>query len=1064
MKNTAFKKWFRNISITRKLFFTVGIMTLFFTIVIIVFAIILNTLSSVRAYVSGDALWAKAEKNAIYQLHKYGHLKDEASYEKFVEYMKVPIGDKNARLEIEKENPDMNIVYQSALQGLNKKEDIKGMIKLYKRFHLRPFVKNTLVVWRRQDTGLSQLTFVGKQLHAEIQSKNPSPIVIYRLLKKAEAIDEELSILNLQFASNLNNGAIWLENMILKLLFVVAFIIVIGRVLLTVWLSRRIKRGLNEISESADKVAQGDYRSRIVTYSGDEIGELVVAFNKMTDNLEACFNELKEADEKIKNNERTLAEAQRITHIGSWEWDVEADKITWSDELYRIYGLNKDDFEATYDVFLECIHPDDRQYVDGVVKTAEQQKKGINYFHRVIRKSDGAVRIINGRGRAVVKNRKLIKYVGTAQDVTEKELSEEKIRTSRVALAEAQHLAHIGSWEWNVKKNIVSWSDELYKIYGLEPEEFDSTAEGFLDLVYPDDRPYVENLITDASKHKTQLDYFHRIKRKTDGKIRMLKCYGNAVIDEQNNLIKITGTAQDVTEAKQFEDRIRQLSLIASESKNGIVILDKNGKVEWVNDGFTKLTGYVLEDLYGTTADILRKGKDTGLKPGSATYETLMREKKPVIYEAENYTKDGRKYWAQTTLSPLLNEKGEIHKIIAIDSDITRLKKTERDLIRAKEKAEQSKKAKEQFLAKMSHEIRTPMNGIIGFAKLLEDSTLTPSQKEYLQAIEASGSNLLVIINDILDFSKLEAGKIVFEERKFNLANCVTNTLQLLKPKITTNVNLYEVIDERIAKELTGDEVRLSQVLINLVSNAIKFTEEGEIKVSVNLLNENDGMVELEFRVHDTGIGIPKKKQEVIFESFAQASSNTTRKYGGTGLGLTISKELIELQGGSIRVESELHKGSDFIFTLKYKKLIPSQDKDKLPLQEEKQIREKSLSSLKILVVEDNKLNQLLATKVLEQWNVFPDIASNGKIAIKKLKESAYDLVLMDIQMPEMDGYEATQYIRKNLSKELPIIAMTANAMVGEKEKCLKAGLNDCISKPFDQKELYAKILEYTRV
>ncbi|MGZ3900254.1 MAG: ATP-binding protein [Bacteroidia bacterium] len=527
----------------------------------------------------------------------------------------------------------------------------------------------------------------------------------------------------------------------------------------------------------------------------------------------------------------------------------------------------------------------------------------------------------------------------------------------------------------------------------------------------------------------------------------------------------MTGTAQDVTEAKEFEERLKQLSLIASESKNGIIILDKFGKVEWVNDGFTKLSGYTLDDIIGTTADILRKGEDTGLKPGSATYETMVKEKKPVIYEAENYTKDGRKYWAQTTLSPLLNEKGEIHKIIAIDSDITQLKKTEKNLIRAKEKAEESKRAKEQFLANMSHEIRTPMNGIIGFAKLLEDSPLTPQQKEYLHAIEASGSNLLVIINDILDLSKMEAGKITFEERKLSITDCINNAMQILKPKIVNNVAFTKIVDSRIPVFLKGDEVRLNQVLINLISNAIKFTEEGEIVVWVKLLNEDEKSVELEFCVHDTGIGIPKSKQEVIFESFAQASNSTTRKYGGTGLGLTISKELVELQGGTMKVESELKKGSDFFFTLKFNKCTAS-DEEQIESRKlnGKDIKEKSLASVKILLVEDNKLNQLLASKVLEQWNTFPIIATNGKIAIQKLSEEKFDLVLMDIQMPEMDGYEATSYIRTHISKSLPIIAMTANAMAGEKEKCIKAGLNDLIAKPFDPKELYSKIVQYVKV
>lgn len=1036
-------------------------MTCFFVIEMLCLFFVINTLSSARAYVGAEGLWSKAHKDGVHELEKYASTQNEAYYQRFQEHIKIPLGVKKARLELQKEKPNVQMARQGFLEGKNHADDIEGMVNVFIRFNSLSFFKNAIALWTSADQSIEKLIQLANELHAEINSPAPSEAKIKTSLTKIELVNAQLTNIQNKFSYTLGNGARWLENLIMSLFFIMALTIVAIRLFITVSIAKGISKDLNEIIVSAKKIAKGDFSRRAISHSKDEIGELVHSFNKMTDELESTINELKLAEKKVSASERALAEAQRLCHIGSWEWDLTTNKISWSDELYRIYGLHHREFSGTYKSFIERVHPDDRSYIKMVVETANTQKRGINYVHRIIRKNDGTVRLINGRGRAIIENGITIKFVGTAQDITEKEHAEEKIRKSQAALIEAQHLAHLGSWEWSVSTNKVLWSDELYHIYGLDPHEFDATYEAFLKCVYPEDRTYVDQLIKDAGKKKKPLDYFHRIIRKRDGKIRMLQCYGRAVLDEKGNLVKITGTAQDVTEAKQNEDRIKQLSLIASESRNGILVLDKYGKVEWVNDGFVKLSGYTSEDLIGTSAEILRNGEATGHKPGTTTYETLLREKKPVIYEAENYAKDGHKYWAQTTLSPLLDEEGNIHKIIAIDSDITKLKQTEEELINAKIKAEQSKKIKEEFLANMSHEIRTPMNGIIGFARLLEDSPLTESQKEYLGAIKTSGSNLLVIINEILDFSKLEAGKVVFEERKIDLNSCIESNIQMMQTKLEDKkLKLTTDLDVNIPHIVLGDQVRLSQVLINLISNAIKFTEEGEIKVSTRLVSEDEECAEIEFCVHDTGIGIPEHKLGLIFESFSQASSHTTRKYGGTGLGLTISKKLVELQGGTITVKSEVDKGSDFIFTLTFKKYHDSECED--DCNTANTVEFKPLNKIKILLVEDNKLNQLLASRVLENWQTTPDIAANGKIAIEKIKEGHYDLILMDIQMPEMDGYETTIHIRKNISQELPIIAMTANAMVGEKEKCLEAGLNDCISKPFDLVELYSKIVQYT--
>lgn len=382
------------------------------------------------------------------------------------------------------------------------------------------------------------------------------------------------------------------------------------------------------------------------------------------------------------------------------------------------------------------------------------------------------------------------------------------------------------------------------------------------------------------------------------------------------------------------------------------------------------------------------------------------------------------------------------------------------ELLKTQKELKETMKVKEQFLANMSHEIRTPMNAIVGFTELILKTTLNAEQKQYIDAIKTSGQNLLVIVNDILDFSKSQAGKLVFEQIDIQLSQAISTLIDLMLPKsMQKNIRLSSKIDPKIPDLLIGDPTRLNQILLNLVNNAIKFTEEGEIKIIIELLDQQEETVELLFSVKDTGIGIPKDKLHTIFEGFTQATNETTRKYGGTGLGLTIVKQLVEQQGGNITVESEEGAGSNFSFKLTFKKGCETKRKK---LNEEKISPTKKVEDLHILLVEDNYLNQVLATKVLTNWNWKVDVAENGAIAVNKLQKNDYDIILMDIQMPEMDGYEATRYIRKKLSppkSTIPIMAMTAHAISGEIERCEQVGMNGYISKPFNEDHLYEKIL-----
>ena len=380
-----------------------------------------------------------------------------------------------------------------------------------------------------------------------------------------------------------------------------------------------------------------------------------------------------------------------------------------------------------------------------------------------------------------------------------------------------------------------------------------------------------------------------------------------------------------------------------------------------------------------------------------------------------------------------------------------------KELIQSKLRAEHSSKAKEQFLANMSHEIRTPLNGIDGMTRLLDSTSLSNDSQEYVNAIKSSSENLLVIVNDILDFSKIEAGKLSIEKIGFNLTKILNQVIKSSCYKAEEKGVLLESnIDGKIADILIGDPVRLQQIVINLLNNALKFTSKGFVKLNCTLISTKNNLNTIKFEIDDTGIGIEKNKLDTIFESFSQEDDSTTREFGGTGLGLSISKHLVELFNGQLLVKSEKNKGTSFYFTLD----LPIGNEDDLPEDLTVVNEPESLENKRVLLVEDNEINQFLATTILKQWKMNIDIADNGKIALDRLKEQNYDVILMDVQMPIMGGLEATELIRNTLNITTPIIALTANAIKGDNEKCIEVGMDDYISKPFNHSILYNKILK----
>lgn len=507
-------------------------------------------------------------------------------------------------------------------------------------------------------------------------------------------------------------------------------------------------------------------------------------------------------------------------------------------------------------------------------------------------------------------------------------------------------------------------------------------------------------------------------------------------------------------------------------SLDPLVTISAMGKIMDMNNALANITGMSREKLTGT--DFL----DYFTEPQKAreVYQEVFANGFVADSPLTLKHRDGKLTDVLFNGSVYKDNDGKVMGVVIVARDVTEQKRIAVELTEAivyaelaagiaeeaKLKAETARriaedavKAKQQFLSNMSHEIRTPMNAIIGFTKVMLKTELSAKQHEYLTAIKTSGDALIVLINDILDLAKVDAGKMIFEQSPFRLERSIAAMLHLFETKIhEKNLTLVKNYDERIPKVLLGDPVRLHQIILNLVSNAVKFTKEGVITVSISLLTEDENGVVIEFAVTDTGIGIEEEKIAGIFENFQQATSDTSRLFGGTGLGLAIVKQLVEAQGGCISVESKIEEGSAFRFQLSFKKANEQTEPESAVARVNTEMK-----NVSVLVVEDIALNQLLMRTLLDDFGFKCDIAANGKIGIEKLKANSYDVILMDLQMPEMNGFEATEYIRKELRLTIPIIALTADVTTADLVKCKAVGMDDYISKPVDERLLQSKIL-----
>lgn len=569
---------------------------------------------------------------------------------------------------------------------------------------------------------------------------------------------------------------------------------------------------------------------------------------------------------------------------------------------------------------------------------------------------------------------------------------------------------------------------------------------------------------------------------------------------ESTNEELITTNHELQARIQQVEELYAYYESILSTIHEPLLVLDKNMRIKSVNKVFCKVFHVTEEESIGISL----------YKLGNLQWNTpRLHELLDFIIQDNHSIQDFEVVHTFPTIGEktmLLNAKKIVRQnedeelVVLIISDITEVKRLATEVQRKENKllevqieekkkalkiiedinvelnlaninskiktqiAEDAVKAKQQFLSNMSHEIRTPMNAIIGFTHVVLKTELDEHQLECINAIKLSGDALIILINDILDLAKVDAGKMTFEKIPFNLANSVSAMMQLFEPKATEkNIQLITEYDSAIPEFVTGDPLRLRQIIINLLSNAVKFTKEGKITMNISLLKDDPENITLQFSLTDSGIGIPKEKLPDIFNSFEQASPETSRSFGGTGLGLAIVKQLVILQGGTISVKSKVNSGSKFVFVLTFGKANSEteiQKRNDTGNIKNKRLSQAGTQKIKVLVAEDMPLNQLLIKIILKGFGFGFDVADNGKKAIDYLKKNEYDLILMDLQMPEMGGFETTQYIRNKLNSKIPIIALTADVTTMDNQKCIDAGMNDYISKPIDEELLFRKITE----
>jgi len=821
----------------------------------------------------------------------------------------------------------------------------------------------------------------------------------------------------------------------------------------------------------------------------------------------------KEQEAQLVEQNAMLQQSSRLASLGYWIWDEEHDRsVQASEEVAKIAGMSVAEFTrqyATTEGHLAIVHPDDRERYRRVVAECRAEGAPYDIEYRLL-PANGGIAYLREIGQYVRdENGRIVRSFGIAQNITEQKRREQELAESESMLQQGAAMAKLGYWVWDeIADRILLLTDTAAALHGLTVAEYlaqTPNLEAFIARIHPEDQQLYRDAAVRGRTTGESYDIEYRAIR-ADGNLVHVRELAHYQRDATGRVARAIGAVQDITDLKRREialvERDQLLRQAAELAQLGYWVWDEvEDRCVFCSEEVAALHGLDVPEFMKRLGS-LESYAELVHPEDRERYVTAVRHCRatgePFDNEIRIVRADGQTIWVRDAGAYQRDASGRVVRVLGITQNITKFHEQQEallaeearlqryvaelqetkarleeqgaelvglteDLGRAMARAEASTRAKSEFLAMMSHEIRTPMNGVLGMTGLLLDTELKPEQRHFAITVRESAEALLTIINDILDFSKLEAGRMALDAADFELADVFENVVTLMGPRAAAKGIRLETpaTEGGQSTRLNGDAGRIRQILFNLVGNAVKFTDQGSVTIRSRIDPAEDDGLRLRIEVVDTGIGIPEEVLPTLFTHFTQADSSTSRKYGGTGLGLAICRQLAEMMGGETGVDSEPGKGSTFWFSVLCRRAkTESVAPDRAAADRELKPR----PGLRVLVVEDNKVNQMLVCALLKKFESLVDVVGNGLDAVAAVKRNAYDVVLMDIQMPEMDGPTATRAIRAlgGAPSRTPIVALTANAMAGQREEYLAAGMDDYVSKPIQVAELAAAMVRCT--